>query len=67
MKPLFCNTAKHYIRIPRYLLTGNIKVEKGITIKCGVPGCKGKVNFKPEVKEEIEGTKGLIEEQNENI
>jgi len=60
-KPLFCNTAKHRINIPKMLLNANIKAEKGITIQCGVPGCKGKAKFKPEVKEEVEGTKGLIE------
>jgi hypothetical protein len=53
MKPLFCNTAHHRIVPPKFLLSANIKAEKGITIKCGVPGCKGKVKFKPEPKEEV--------------
>jgi len=51
MKPLFCHTGHHKITIPKWLLTSNIRTEKGITIQCGVKGCKGKVKFKPEVKE----------------
>lgn len=53
MKPLFCDTAHHRIIPPKFLLQSNIKAEKGITLKCGVPNCKGKAKFKPEVKEEI--------------
>jgi len=53
MKPLFCNTAKHRVIPPKWLFNSNIKSEKGITINCGVHGCKGKVKFKPEVKDDI--------------
>ena len=56
MKPLFCNTAHHRIIPPKWLFNANIKTEKGITIQCGVQGCKGKVKIKPEIKpEEISG------------
>jgi len=59
MKPLFCDTAHHRIIPPKFLFNVNIKTEKGITINCGVPKCKGKVKFKPEVK--METKEELIE------
>ena len=56
MKPLFCNTAHHRIIPPKFLFNANIKTEKGITIKCGVPNCKGKVKFKPDGNSNIHHT-----------
>jgi len=54
MKLLFCPNCHTRIIPPKFLFNANIKTEKGITIKCGVPNCKGKVKFKPEVKEELQ-------------
>jgi hypothetical protein len=48
---LFCNTGHHRIIPPKFLLTSNIKTEKGITLQCGVKGCKGKAKFKSEPKD----------------
>lgn len=44
MKPLFCNTGHHRVIAPKWI--ENVKSEKGITINCGVPKCKGKVKIK---------------------
>jgi RNase P subunit RPR2 len=52
MKFLFCPNCHTRIAPPKWLFTANIKTEKGITIQCGAKGCKGKVKFKPEVKDD---------------
>ncbi len=44
---MFCPKCHRKIVPPNWLFNANIKTEKGITINCGVPGCKGKVKFKP--------------------
>ena len=49
----FCPNCHTRIIPPKFLFQANIKTEKGITIQCGVKGCKGKVKFKPEPKEEV--------------
>jgi RNase P subunit RPR2 len=53
MKPLFCPNCHTRIIPPKFLFNANIKTENGITIQCGVKGCKGKVKFKQEVKDDI--------------
>ncbi len=62
MKPLFCNTAKHRIIPPKFLFQVNIKTENGITLKCGVPGCKGKVKFKLDGNSNIQHTEQPVTE-----
>jgi hypothetical protein len=48
MKLLFCPKCHTRIIPPKWIL--NVNALKGVTINCGVPKCKGKVKFKPEIK-----------------
>jgi RNase P subunit RPR2 len=53
MKFLFCPNCHQRVIPPKWIMNANIKSEKGVTLECGA--CKkGKVKFKPPVKEEVE-------------
>jgi hypothetical protein len=48
MKFLFCPKCRRRIIPPSFIMKANIKSEGGITLKCGVQKCTGKVKFKLE-------------------
>lgn len=48
MKPLFCPRCHKRVNIPNMFKGGNIKVEKGVKLKCSDEKCSGVIKYKPE-------------------